>query len=102
MFAPPLPFPSVMYSEVNVVVSVLRSRLPLHDPIRLQQWLRNMRRENYTPTRHQYICHEHFDPSCFKMRCGVRCLESDAVPTFFQEVEVKRTQTHHSLVKFHT
>lgn len=69
-------------------------KLPLHDPIRLQQWLRSMRRENYTPTRHQYICHEHFDPSCFKMRCGVRCLESDAVPTFFQEVEKRKAADH--------
>lgn len=83
----PLPSAVCYYSQGSV--RVLRFRLPLHDPVRLQQWLRSTRRENYTPNRHQYICHEHFDPSCFKMRCGERCLESDAVPTFFQEVEVK-------------
>ncbi|KAF3693292.1 THAP domain-containing protein 5 [Channa argus] len=60
-------------------------KFPLQDPVRLQQWLRNMGRENWTPSRHQYICHEHFAPSCFKVRWGIRYLESDAVPTVFQE-----------------
>ncbi|KAK1899843.1 THAP domain containing protein 5 [Dissostichus eleginoides] len=66
-------------------------KFPLQDPARLQQWLSNMRRGNWTPSRHQYICHEHFTPSCFKVRWGIRYLESDAVPTIFQEVEVKHT-----------
>ncbi|KAG7217597.1 hypothetical protein INR49_021283 [Caranx melampygus] len=57
------------------------------DPVRLQQWLRNMGRENWTPSRHQYICHEHFAPSCFKVRWGIRYLEGDAVPTVFQEAQ---------------
>ncbi|XP_037533875.1 THAP domain-containing protein 5 [Nematolebias whitei] len=60
------------------------TRFPLQDPVRLQRWLRNMGRENWTPSRHQYVCHEHFSPSCFKVRWGVRYLESDAVPTVFQ------------------
>ncbi|XP_070762402.1 THAP domain-containing protein 5-like [Enoplosus armatus] len=70
-------------------------KFPLQDPVRLQQWLRNMGRENWTPSRHQYICHEHFAPSCFKVRWGIRYLESDAVPTVFQEAE-KRKATDHS------
>ncbi|XP_008301337.1 THAP domain-containing protein 5-like [Stegastes partitus] len=70
-------------------------KFPLQDPVRLQQWLRNMGRENWTPSRHQYICHEHFAPSCFKVRWGIRYLESDAVPTLFQEAE-KRKATDHS------
>uniref|UniRef100_A0A3P8TCE6 THAP-type domain-containing protein n=2 Tax=Amphiprion percula TaxID=161767 RepID=A0A3P8TCE6_AMPPE len=70
-------------------------KFPLQDPVRLQQWLRNMGRENWTPSRHQYICHEHFAPSCFKVRWGIRYLESDAVPTLFQEAE-KRKATEHS------
>uniref|UniRef100_UPI0037E9BC07 THAP domain-containing protein 5-like n=1 Tax=Semicossyphus pulcher TaxID=241346 RepID=UPI0037E9BC07 len=70
-------------------------KFPLQDPVRLQQWLRNMGRDNWTPSRHQYICHEHFAPSCFKVRWGIRYLESDAVPTIFQEAE-KRKVTDHS------
>ncbi|XP_059186410.1 THAP domain-containing protein 5-like [Centropristis striata] len=66
-------------------------KFPLQDPVRLQQWLTNMRRENWTPSRHQYICHEHFAPSCFKVRWGIRYLESDAVPTVFQEAEKRKT-----------
>ncbi|XP_019943534.2 THAP domain-containing protein 5-like [Paralichthys olivaceus] len=65
-------------------------RFPLQDPARLQQWLRNMGRENWTPSRHQYICHQHFAPSCFRVRWGIRYLESDAVPTVFQEVEKRK------------
>lgn len=74
--------------------SLLCSRFPLQEPGRLQQWLRNMGRENWTPSRHQYICHEHFAPSCFKVRWGIRYLESDAVPTVFQEAEVKHKETY--------
>ncbi|XP_074535882.1 THAP domain-containing protein 5-like [Halichoeres trimaculatus] len=65
-------------------------KFPLQDPVRLQQWLRNMGRENWTPSRHQYICHEHFASSCFKVRWGIRYLESDAVPTIFQEAEKRK------------
>ncbi|XP_048837765.1 THAP domain-containing protein 5-like isoform X1 [Brienomyrus brachyistius] len=59
-------------------------KFPLHDPARLQQWLKNMGREGWTPSRHQHICHEHFTPSCFTMRWGIRYLASGAVPTIFQ------------------
>ncbi|XP_075956314.1 THAP domain-containing protein 5-like [Anarhichas minor] len=65
-------------------------KFPLQDPVRLQQWLSNMRRGSWTPSRHQYICHEHFAPSCFKVRWGIRYLESDAVPTVFQEAEKRK------------
>ncbi|XP_026223409.1 THAP domain-containing protein 5-like [Anabas testudineus] len=65
-------------------------KFPLQDPVRLQQWLKNMGRESWTPSRHQYICHEHFAPSCFKVRWGIRYLESDAVPTVFQDVEKRK------------
>ncbi|XP_047449859.1 THAP domain-containing protein 5-like [Mugil cephalus] len=74
-------------------------KFPLQDPVRLQQWLRNMGRENWTPSRHQYICHEHFAPSCFKVRWGIRYLENDAVPTVFQEAEKRKAATDHSEMK---
>ncbi|XP_068173881.1 THAP domain-containing protein 5-like isoform X2 [Antennarius striatus] len=70
-------------------------KFPLHDTVRLQQWLKNMGRECWTPSRHQYICHKHFAPSCFKVRWGIRYLDNDAVPTIFQENE-KRKATDHS------
>lgn len=69
-------------------------KFPLQDPVRLQRWLRNMGRESWTPSRHQYICHEHFAPSCFKVRWGIRYLENDAVPTVFQEAEKRKAADH--------
>ncbi|XP_069043820.1 THAP domain-containing protein 5 [Lepisosteus oculatus] len=59
-------------------------KFPLHDPPRLRQWLANMRREEWTPSRYQHLCSEHFTPSCFHLRWGIRYLASDAVPTIFQ------------------
>ncbi|KAM9588985.1 THAP domain-containing protein 8-like isoform 2-T2 [Morphnus guianensis] len=58
-------------------------KFPLHDAARLRQWLMQMRRENWVPTRHQHLCSDHFEPSCFQYRWGVRYLRPDAVPTIF-------------------
>lgn len=65
-------------------------KFPLQEPVRLRQWLRNMGREDWTPSRHQYVCHEHFAPACFKVRWGIRYLDTDAVPTVFPEAEKRR------------
>ncbi|XP_068615847.1 LOW QUALITY PROTEIN: THAP domain-containing protein 5-like [Brachionichthys hirsutus] len=69
-------------------------KFPLQDAVRLQQWLKNMGRESWTPSRHQYICHKHFAPSCFKVRWGIRYLDNDAVPTVFQEAEKRKAADH--------
>ncbi|XP_030257713.1 THAP domain-containing protein 5-like isoform X2 [Sparus aurata] len=69
-------------------------KFPLQDTARLHLWLRNIGRENWTPSRHQYICHEHFSPSCFKVRWGIRYLENDAVPTVFLEAEKRKATDH--------
>ncbi|XP_057684968.1 THAP domain-containing protein 5-like [Corythoichthys intestinalis] len=65
-------------------------KFPLHDPEQLQLWLRNIGRDNWTPSRHHYVCHEHFVSSCFKVHVGIPCLESDAVPTVFRRVEKRK------------
>uniref|UniRef100_A0A6G1RF12 THAP domain containing 5 n=1 Tax=Hypotaenidia okinawae TaxID=2861861 RepID=A0A6G1RF12_9GRUI len=46
-----------------------------------------MRRENWVPTRHQHLCSDHFEPSCFQYRWGVRYLRPDAIPTIFPKGE---------------
>uniref|UniRef100_W5NC99 Serine/threonine-protein phosphatase n=1 Tax=Lepisosteus oculatus TaxID=7918 RepID=W5NC99_LEPOC len=63
-------------------------KFPLHDPPRLRQWLANMRREEWTPSRYQHLCSEHFTPSCFHLRWGIRYLASDAVPTQLYAIAV--------------
>ncbi|XP_063167959.1 THAP domain-containing protein 8 [Candoia aspera] len=59
-------------------------KFPLHSPERLQQWLSQMNQEKWVPTKHQHLCSEHFAPSCFEYRWGVRYLKPDAIPTIFQ------------------
>ncbi|KAM6033133.1 THAP domain-containing protein 8-like isoform 2-T2 [Theristicus caerulescens] len=49
-----------------------------------------MRQENWVPTRHQHLCSDHFEPSCFQYRWGVRYLRPDAVPTIFPRSPPKR------------
>ncbi|CAL8363131.1 unnamed protein product [Merluccius merluccius] len=65
-------------------------KFPLHDPERLQQWLRNMGRVGWAPSPHQYVCHQHFTESCFRVSLGTRSLEDDAVPTVFRASEKRK------------
>lgn len=60
---------------------------PLQDSARLQKWVNNMRRREWTPSRHQYLCSEHFTEDCFDFRWGIRYLKNTAVPTLFPSVE---------------
>ncbi|XP_045071801.1 THAP domain-containing protein 5-like isoform X1 [Coregonus clupeaformis] len=56
---------------------------PLQDEARLQIWVDNMKREEWTPSRHQYLCSEHFTEDCFDLRWGIRYLKHTAIPTVF-------------------
>nr|XP_046234429.1 THAP domain-containing protein 5-like isoform X2 [Scatophagus argus] len=62
-------------------------RFPLQDKSRLQKWVDNMKREEWTPSRHQYLCSEHFTEDCFDIRWGIRYLKSTAIPTIFPSTE---------------
>uniref|UniRef100_A0A8C3RFJ9 THAP domain-containing protein 5 n=1 Tax=Cyanoderma ruficeps TaxID=181631 RepID=A0A8C3RFJ9_9PASS len=56
---------------------------PLHDKERLEKWLRNMKRDSWTPSKHQLLCSDHFTPDSLDVRWGIRYLKSTAVPTIF-------------------
>ncbi|XP_066490322.1 THAP domain-containing protein 5 isoform X2 [Tiliqua scincoides] len=58
-------------------------RFPLHDKERLEKWLRNMRRDTWTPSKHQVLCSDHFTPDSLDVRWGIRYLKTTAVPTIF-------------------
>ncbi|XP_035532053.1 THAP domain-containing protein 5-like [Morone saxatilis] len=60
---------------------------PLQDKPRLQKWVNNMGREEWTPSRHQYLCSEHFTEDCFDIRWGIRYLKNTAIPTIFPSTE---------------
>ncbi|XP_036977348.1 THAP domain-containing protein 5-like isoform X2 [Acanthopagrus latus] len=46
-----------------------------------------MKREEWTPSRHQYLCSEHFTEDCFDIRWGIRYLKTTAIPTVFPSAE---------------
>ncbi|NWU57584.1 THAP5 protein, partial [Dromas ardeola] len=56
---------------------------PLHDKERLEKWLRNMKRDAWTPSKHQLLCSDHFTPDSLDVRWGIRYLKHNAVPTIF-------------------
>uniref|UniRef100_A0A3Q1FSV4 THAP domain-containing protein 5 n=1 Tax=Acanthochromis polyacanthus TaxID=80966 RepID=A0A3Q1FSV4_9TELE len=60
---------------------------PLQDKPRLQKWVDNMKRAEWTPSRHQYLCSDHFTEDCFDIRWGIRYLKNKAIPTIFPSVE---------------
>lgn len=46
-----------------------------------------MKREDWTPSRHQYLCSEHFTEDCFDIRWGIRYLKNTSIPTLFPSAE---------------
>ncbi|XP_009987689.1 PREDICTED: THAP domain-containing protein 5 [Tauraco erythrolophus] len=58
-------------------------KFPLHDKERLEKWLRNMKRDAWTPSKHQLLCSDHFTPDSLDVRWGIRYLKHTAVPTIF-------------------
>uniref|UniRef100_A0A6J0UTA6 THAP domain-containing protein 5 n=1 Tax=Pogona vitticeps TaxID=103695 RepID=A0A6J0UTA6_9SAUR len=72
---------------------------PLHDKERLEKWLRNMKRDTWTPSKHQVLCSDHFTPDSLDVRWGIRYLKTTAVPTIFsssdnQEKGVSQKKMH--------
>ncbi|XP_067291503.1 THAP domain-containing protein [Pseudorasbora parva] len=64
--------------------SISFHRFPLGDEERLQQWVMNIRRDDFKPSPSSRICSQHFEDSCFfKNNKGQVCLAKTAVPTKF-------------------
>ncbi|XP_055266904.1 THAP domain-containing protein 8 isoform X3 [Moschus berezovskii] len=82
------------------MVHINVQRFPLKDGPRLQAWLKHMGREHWVPSYHQHLCSEHFAPSCFQWRWGVRYLRPDAVPSIFSRAPpAQRQQSSRSTEK---
>ncbi|XP_070701679.1 THAP domain-containing protein 1 [Pempheris klunzingeri] len=59
-------------------------RFPLSDAYRLEKWLMNVRRNNWTPTKSSRLCTLHFEEDQFFIdNKGKRRLKDTAVPTIF-------------------
>ena len=61
-------------------------RFPHQNPNLLKKWVHAIRRKQWKPTKHSFICSDHFHESCFVIRPGAegRRLKDDAVPWIFQ------------------
>ncbi|KAG9346942.1 hypothetical protein JZ751_005869 [Albula glossodonta] len=78
-------------------------RFPLRDEARLQKWVDNMKREEWTPSRHQYLCSDHFTEDSFDLRWGIRYLKHTAVPTIFPLIyESDTTPVQEEVGKLHS
>ena len=58
---------------------------------RRRQWVRNINRKNWKPSRHSRICAHHFTKECFLTGSAGRKLNSTAVPTIFNITSDNRT-----------
>ncbi|KAJ1163965.1 hypothetical protein NDU88_004412 [Pleurodeles waltl] len=56
---------------------------PIHNGKRLRLWLQNMKRGSWTPSKHHFLCSDHFTVDSFDVRWGIRYLKQNAVPTIF-------------------
>ncbi|XP_066596027.1 THAP domain-containing protein 2-like [Prorops nasuta] len=52
------------------------------DPIRRALWVKNVPRENWSPTRNSFLCEIHFTAEMWEQNCSGK-LRKDAVPTIF-------------------
>ncbi|XP_040610786.1 transmembrane protein 19 isoform X1 [Mesocricetus auratus] len=66
----------------NKHINVSFHRFPL-DPKRRKEWVRLVRRKNFVPGKHTFLCSKHFEASCFDLTGQTRRLKMDAVPTIF-------------------
>lgn len=58
-------------------------RFPLADGLRVREWLRRMRWQNWWPTGNSVLCSDHFEKDCFEQVGSHKRLRKNAVPTIF-------------------
>ena len=72
----------LFWMYINYIIYFFR--FPLSKPDLLKKWISSVRRNNFTPTIHNYLCSIHFTIDCFNENYkSRRLLKDDAVPTIF-------------------
>nr|XP_012218253.1 PREDICTED: THAP domain-containing protein 4-like [Linepithema humile] len=69
------------------------------DDVRRQQWIYNLCRESWTPTKYSRLCEEHFEESQFETNRADnwRKLKPNAIPTLFDipdPLAIKKNETN--------
>ncbi|KAF1371843.1 hypothetical protein PFLUV_G00273570 [Perca fluviatilis] len=73
-------------------------KFPLNDKDRLKQWIHNVKRTSWTPTKHSRLCAIHFRQDCFLVFRERIMLKPDAVPTiFYPDLHAKAKVRHTSV-----
>lgn len=62
-------------------------RLPHNREDILMQWIVNLNRKNWSPSKRTLLCSDHFAPDCFIRKRHRSFLKRDAVPTIFKAKE---------------
>ena len=65
--------------------SISFHRFPHKNPELMTKWIEAIRRKDWMPTKHSYICSQHFAESCFVVRPGKhgQRLYEHAIPSLF-------------------
>ena len=71
------------YSQHANLTKVCVCRFPHSQPDVLKQWVVNMRRLHYTPSKKSVVCSEHFEEGCFDRTGQTVRLRPGSVPTIF-------------------
>ncbi|XP_043349317.1 THAP domain-containing protein 2 isoform X3 [Dermochelys coriacea] len=72
------------------------------DPKRRKEWIRLVKRNNFVPGKHTFLCSKHFESSCFDLTGQTRRLRMDAVPTIFDFPAHLKVRILSILEMFHT
>jgi hypothetical protein len=62
---------------------ILLYRFPHSDPALLRQWIHNMHRTGYSPSKKAVVCSDHFEDSCFDRTGQTIRLRQGSIPTIF-------------------
>uniref|UniRef100_A0A8C4WUU8 THAP-type domain-containing protein n=1 Tax=Eptatretus burgeri TaxID=7764 RepID=A0A8C4WUU8_EPTBU len=67
---------------------------PFGRPSLLQQWMLNMKRDKWAPSKKAVLCSHHFEVACFDRSGQTTRLRTDAVPTIFNFAAQLRKSQH--------
>ncbi|XP_046433635.1 THAP domain-containing protein 1-like isoform X2 [Neodiprion fabricii] len=70
------------------------TKFPVKDVLRLQQWLKEMKRKDWKPNRNSTLCSAHFTNDCFDRTGFLITLKKNSVPTIFDNPKSECSSCH--------
>jgi hypothetical protein len=82
-------FVNLLNLQINYIFTVFTwmlfcYRFPQSQPDILKQWVLNMHREGFKPSKKSVVCSDHFEESCFDRTGQTVRLREGAIPTLFK------------------